>query len=71
MDLGISSPQIDNPVRGFSFMHAALLDMRMDQDQKVSAFDIVNEWDAKELTRIFKTYGEEKFAWRIAKDIID
>jgi len=71
MDLGISSPQIDNPVRGFSFMHAALLDMRMDQDQKVSAFDIVNEWDAKELTRIFKTYGEEKFAWRIAKDIIE
>ena len=71
MDLGISSPQIDNPTRGFSFMHQADLDMRMDQNQKVSAFDIVNSWDAIELSKIFKSYGEEKFAWRIANQIIE
>ena len=71
MDLGISSSQIDNPTRGFSFMHQADLDMRMDQNQKVSAFDIVNSWDAIELSKIFKSYGEEKFAWRIANQIIE
>lgn len=71
MDLGISSPQIDDPSRGFSFMHKALLDMRMDQDQEISAFTIVNTWGVDELSKIFKDYGEEKFAWRIANKIID
>ena len=68
-DLGISSPQIDNPERGFTFMQDAPLDMRMDSSQKVTAQEIVNNYDENELTRIFYAYGEEKTSKAIAKGI--
>ena len=70
MDLGISSPQIDDPKRGFSYMHDAPLDMRMDTEQKLDACAVVNEYSLRELTRIFREYGEEKNAYPIAKDIV-
>ena len=70
-DLGLSSPQIDNNERGFSFMHDALLDMRMDQSQEKTASDIVNNYDEKELTSIFYKYGEEKLSKVIAKKIVE
>jgi 16S rRNA (cytosine1402-N4)-methyltransferase len=65
-DLGVSSYQLDNPARGFSYMHDAPLDMRMDRDAPVSAREIVNNLPDKELIRIIREYGEEKFAARIA-----
>ena len=70
MDLGISSPQIDDPKRGFSYMHDAPLDMRMDTEQKLDACAVVNEYPLNDLTRIFREYGEEKNAYPIAKDIV-
>lgn len=63
-DLGVSSPQLDTPERGFSYHHDAPLDMRMDQDAPLTAYDIVNEWPYEELVRIFFRYGEEKFSSR-------
>ena len=69
-DLGISSPQIDNPKRGFTFMQDAPLDMRMDTSGKISAAYIVNNYDESELTHLFYTYGEEKMSKQIAKRII-
>jgi 16S rRNA (cytosine1402-N4)-methyltransferase len=69
-DLGVSSPQLDTPERGFSFRHEAALDMRMDRSQTLTAADIVNYWDEKELADLFFTYGEERFAKRIARNII-
>lgn len=68
-DLGVSSPQLDTPERGFSYHHAAPLDMRMDQDAPLTAYDIVNEWPYEELVRIFFRYGEEKFSKQIARKI--
>jgi len=68
-DLGVSSPQLDRGDRGFSYQHNADLDMRMNQDQELSAFDIVNEWPYHELTAIFFKYGEEKFSKQIARKI--
>ena len=70
MDLGISSYQIDNADRGFCYNKAAYLDMRMEKVGR-SAKDIVNTYSVEELTRIFKEYGEEKFAFKIAKHIED
>ena len=70
-DLGVSSPQLDVTERGFSYMNDAKLDMRMDQTQSLSAFNIVNEWSFEELRNIIFKYGEEKFANRIAKEIIE
>ena len=70
MDLGFSSPQIDDERRGFSFMHDGPLDMRMNEDRKFSAKDIINNYSEEQLTRIFFTYGEEKLAKIIAKEII-
>lgn len=61
-DLGVSSPQFDNPERGFSYNHDAPLDMRMDQKQELTARDIVNNYPQEELTRIIREYGEEKWA---------
>lgn len=69
-DLGLSSPQIDDAERGFSFMHDARLDMRMDQNKDFSALDVVNDYSKEELTRIFYEYGEEKFSKSIAESIV-
>ena len=68
-DLGVSSPQLDVPERGFSYHHDAKLDMRMDQTQLLSAFEVVNEWEFEKLVRIFHRYGEEKFSKQIARRI--
>lgn len=68
-DLGVSSPQLDEADRGFSYNHDAELDMRMDQEQTLTAKTIVNEWDEQEISRIIREYGEEKFARNIAKHI--
>ena len=70
-DLGFSSPQIDNPERGFSFMKDAPLDMRMNQDQKLSADDVINKYKEDELTNIFYKYAEEKYSRSIAKGIVN
>ena len=69
-DLGVSSPQLDNKERGFSFHADAKLDMRMDTKQKLSAYEVVNNYSYDDLVRIFRVYGEEKFATSIAKNII-
>ena len=69
-DLGVSSPQLDEDDRGFSYHKDARLDMRMDQDKDFSAWDVVNTYSEQELTRILFTYGEEKYAKSIAKNII-
>lgn len=61
-DLGVSSHQIDTAERGFSYMHDAPLDMRMDPEAKFSAYDVVNTYSEKELDRIFHDYGEERWA---------
>jgi 16S rRNA (cytosine1402-N4)-methyltransferase len=68
-DLGVSSPQLDTPERGFSYHHDAPLDMRMDQDASVSAYDVVNTWPYEKLVQIFFQYGEEKFSKQIARKI--
>ncbi|MBL1056321.1 16S rRNA (cytosine(1402)-N(4))-methyltransferase RsmH [Ligilactobacillus agilis] len=68
-DLGVSSPQFDVAERGFSYRQDAILDMRMDQSQVLTARKIVNEWSYGELVRIFTRYGEEKFAKSIARQI--
>lgn len=65
-DLGVSSYQLDNPARGFSYQHDALLDMRMDPEQETTAGDLVNNLPVEELARIIKNYGEERWASRIA-----
>lgn len=70
LDLGVSSYQIDNGERGFSYMHNGKLDMRMDNTTGITAYDIINEYSLEELIRIFKEYGEEKFASKIAKEIV-
>ena len=70
LDLGVSSYQLDNPDRGFSYRSDAPLDMRMDRTAALSARDIVNDYSAQELTRILRDYGEEKCAARIAANII-
>lgn len=70
-DLGVSSPQLDEDERGFSFHKDARLDMRMDQSQKKDAKEVVNTYSYEQLVQIMKTYGEEKFAPRIAKNIVE
>ena len=70
MDLGVSSPQLDDSQRGFSFKSDGLLDMRMNQNHTETAADIVNNYDINELAYIFKIYGEERFAKRVAKFIV-
>lgn len=69
-DLGVSSPQLDEAQRGFSYMNDAPLDMRMDQSASLSAYDIVNYWSEDEIKRILWNYGEERYAPRIAQKII-
>ena len=68
-DLGVSSPQLDQGERGFSYQHDARLDMRMDQRQTLSAYEIVNEWPYDKLVQTFFSYGEEKFSRQIARNI--
>ena len=70
MDLGVSSPQLDEPSRGFSFQSDAALDMRMDQSQSLTAADIVNSFEEKELIELLFSYGEEKFSKRIVRSIL-
>lgn len=69
-DLGVSSPQFDEADRGFSYRMDARLDMRMDRTQFLDAYRVVNTYSVKELTRVFRDYGEEKFAFQIAKNIV-
>ncbi|MBO1925352.1 16S rRNA (cytosine(1402)-N(4))-methyltransferase RsmH [Staphylococcus epidermidis] len=68
-DLGVSSPQLDVPERGFSYHNDAKLDMRMDQTQPLSAYEVVNQWSYEALVKIFYRYGEEKFSKQIARRI--
>ncbi|MET3728839.1 16S rRNA (cytosine1402-N4)-methyltransferase [Fictibacillus halophilus] len=68
-DLGVSSPQLDEADRGFSYQHDAELDMRMDQSSDLTAKEVVNEWTFNELMKIISRYGEEKFAKQIARKI--
>lgn len=68
-DLGVSSPQLDIAERGFSYMQDARLDMRMDQQQALSAYEVVNDWSRQELRRILWEYGEERYAPQIAAAI--
>ncbi|WP_342537134.1 16S rRNA (cytosine(1402)-N(4))-methyltransferase RsmH [Sporosarcina sp. FSL K6-3508] len=68
-DLGVSSPQLDTPERGFSYHHDAPLDMRMDTSAPLTAYEVVNEWPYEDLVRIFFRYGEEKFSKQIARKI--
>ena len=70
-DLGVSTPQLDDEKRGFSFHNDAKLDMRMDREQKLSAYEVVNNYSKEELSRIFYKYGEDKFSNNIAKKIVE
>ena len=69
-DLGVSSPQLDETGRGFSYMHDAPLDMRMDASESLKAYDVVNTWDEQRLNRILWDYGEERYARRITAAIL-
>lgn len=70
LDLGVSSYQLDEASRGFSYMNDAPLDMRMNRDDKISAYNIVNEYSEEKLAKIFFDYGEEKYSKSIAKNIV-
>ncbi len=70
MDLGMSSMQVDNRERGFAYAYDAPLDMRMDPSQELTAFEIVNSWDRRRIARALREYGEERFADRIAGEIV-
>jgi 16S rRNA (cytosine1402-N4)-methyltransferase len=70
MDLGISSPQVDDPGRGFSYSSDAPLDMRMDTTQPLSAADVVNEWPQERLAGILREFGEERHARAIAREVV-
>src|SRR4051794_2872559 len=70
LDLGVSSMQLDRPERGFSYSVDAPLDMRMDTSQELDASEIVNSWDERDLTNIFRRYGEERYAKQIARAIV-
>ncbi len=70
MDLGVSSPQFDIASRGFSYNYDGPLDMRMDQNQTLTAYTIVNTYPLNELLRVFNDYGEDRYSYQIAKNII-
>jgi 16S rRNA (cytosine1402-N4)-methyltransferase len=70
MDLGMSSMQVDTWARGFSYAYDAPLDMRMDPGQELTAAEIVNGWDERQLSRVFREYGEERYARQIARAIV-
>lgn len=69
LDIGVSSPQFDNPERGFSYRYDTRLDMRMDESQKLDAYKIINEYEFNELVRVLRDYGQEKYAVSIARNI--
>lgn len=69
-DLGVSSPQLDDPNRGFSYKLNSKLDMRMDQSQSLTAYEVINDWSYNDLVKIFFKYGNEHFAKSIAKKIV-
>ncbi len=69
-DLGVSSHQLDDGERGFSYSKEAPLDMRMDREQSITAYDVVNSYTDDEIARVLRDYGEEKFASKIARDIV-
>lgn len=69
LDLGVSSPQFDEAERGFSYRYDAPLDMRMDQSQELSAYNVVNEYEFNDLVRVFTRYGEDPFAKQVARKI--
>lgn len=69
-DLGVSSPQLDDASRGFSYMQDAPLDMRMDQSSALNAYEVVNQWPEEELKRILWRYGEERYAPAIARAVV-
>ena len=71
LDIGVSSPQLDDPDRGFSFSRSGPLDMRMNPEQGISAAEWLNQAEAKDIARVLKVYGEEKFAKHIALAIVD
>ena len=71
MDIGVSSKQLDDPDRGFSYRYDAKLDMRMNTDQKISAYDVVNTYSEEQLSKIIFEYGEERYARKIAKLIVE
>ncbi len=71
LDLGISSYQIDEPTRGFSYTKNAELDMRMDKEQDLTAMDVINTYSEEELEKIFHEYGEEKYSKKIANKIVN
>lgn len=71
LDLGVSSYQLDEADRGFSYMHNAKLDMRMNREDKFSAYDVVNNYSEEKLTSIFKEYGEERYSKSIARNICE
>lgn len=71
LDLGVSSYQLDTAERGFSYMHDAPMDMRMDEDDRFTAYDVVNGYEEEKLGTIIKDYGEERWAKRIAKFIVE
>lgn len=70
MDIGVSSNQLDNPERGFSYKYEAKLDMRMNDDLEISAYDVINNFSEKELADIIYKYGEEPYSRKIAKNIV-
>jgi 16S rRNA (cytosine1402-N4)-methyltransferase len=70
LDLGVSSMQLDRPERGFSYAADAALDMRMDPSAELTAREVVNEWEERDLTEIFRRYGEERYARQIARAIV-
>lgn len=69
-DLGLASPQVDRPERGFSFLHEGPLDMRFDPTQRLTAAEVINKYSEKNLARLFWEYGEERYARRIAQTIV-
>ncbi len=71
LDLGVSSHQLDEASRGFSYQHDAPLDMRMDRKSKLSAYEVVNQYKEQDIYRIIRDYGEEKWASRIARFIVE
>lgn len=71
LDLGVSSPQLDDPTRGFSFLNDGPLDMRMDPDRGVSAAQFIAQAPEEEIARVFKEYGEERFARRMARAVVE